>query len=231
MIRVVLWDIDGTLLDFLQAERVSIRKCFEIFRLGNFSDAMLREYSDINTRYWQMLERNEMSKPEILVGRFREFFSNHGIDPSLAERFNAEYQVRLGDGACFYPGAEETVRALKGRVPQFAVTNGTKIAQDRKLASSGLDQLLDRVFISDVIGVEKPNAAFFDPVFAEIGDIPKNEIMIVGDSLTSDMRGGVNAGIVTCWFNREGKPRPENLRIDYEIDRIERVLDIVGVCE
>lgn len=227
MIRAVLWDVDGTLLNFLEAEKAAIRKCFEIFSLGECTDEMLRRYSAVNVRYWQMLENNEMTKPQILVGRFREFFSGQGIDPALAEPFNAEYQVRLGDTICFYPQAEETVRALKGRVLQCAVTNGTKIAQDRKLAASGLDRLLDKVFISDVLGVEKPNAAFFDRVFAEIGDLPKNEIMIVGDSLTSDIRGGVNAGIVTCWFNPEHKANTAGLRVDHEIDRIDRVPELI----
>ena len=107
------------------------------------------------------------------------------------------------------------------------MTNGTRVAQNRKLAASGLDRLLDRVFISDVLGVEKPNPGFFERVFAEIGDYAKNEILIVGDSLTSDMRGGVNAGIRTCWFNPTHKANAKNLPVDYEIDRIERVLEIV----
>lgn len=230
MIKVVLWDVDGTLLNFLASEKAAIRSCFRILGMGECTDEMIATYSAINVRYWQKLERNEMTKPQILVERFREFFRGQGLDESLAEPFNAEYQVRLGDTICFYDGAPETVRALKGNVLQCAVTNGTKIAQDRKLAASGLDKLFDAVFISDVLGVEKPNAAFFDAVFARIGDYRKDEVMIVGDSLTSDMRGGTNAGIVTCWFNPEHAPLTGAARVDYEIDRLDRVPEILRNC-
>ena len=148
-IRAVLWDVDGTLLDFLAAERAAIKTCFSLFGLGECTDEMIAQYSAINVRWWQALERGEYTKPEILVGRFTEFFAARGIDPAVAPAFNAEYQVRLGDTIVFCPHALETVQALRGRVAQCAVTNGTKIAQDKKLARSGLDRLLDRIFISE----------------------------------------------------------------------------------
>lgn len=228
MIKVVLWDIDNTLLDFIAAERAAIRKCFSIFDMGECTDEMLAAYSAVNVRWWERLERGERTKPEILLGRFREFFSMYGRDPALAEAFNAEYQVRLGDTVVFFPGAKETVEALKGRTLQCGVTNGTRIAQERKLANSGLDRLLDKVFISEDVGYEKPDRRYFDAVFAAIGDYAREEIMIVGDSLTSDMPGGVNAGIVTCWFNPRGKTNGTELRIDYEIRAIPEVLEILG---
>lgn len=105
---------------------------------------MIAQYSAINVRWWQALERGEYTKPEILVGRFAEFFTARGIDTAVAPAFNAEYQLRLGDTIKFCPHALETVQALRGIAAQCAVTNGTKIAQDKKLERSGLDKLLDR---------------------------------------------------------------------------------------
>ena len=227
MIKVILWDIDGTLLDFLAAERAAIRRCFEIFGLGTCTDAMLEDYSAINVKHWQMLERNERTKPEILVGRFQEFFSKYGLDTSVVSAFNDEYQIRLGDTIVFRPGAMETLQALRGRVVQCAVTNGTRIAQERKLELSGLNQILDYIFISEDVGVEKPNLAFFDRVFAEIGTYAPHEVLIVGDSLTSDIRGGNNAGILTCWFNPEGKENGLGVHVDHEITRIDQVLGLL----
>lgn len=227
-IKVVLWDIDGTLLDFHVAEKYAIRACFDKFRLGECTDEMLRDYAEINAGYWKRLERGELSKPQVLVGRFEEFFGKAGIDITVAPAFNEEYQVRLGDTICFCTNALETVKALQGQVLQYAVTNGTKTAQERKLAGSGLDKLLEGVFISDIIGIEKPMMGFFDRVFQEIGAYERDEIMIVGDSLTSDMQGGNNAGIVTCWYNPGGTKGHEGLRIDYEIQDIKEVLEIIG---
>lgn len=228
MIKAILWDVDGTLLDFPAAEKAAIEKCFEVFSLGNCTDEMLADYSIINSRYWKMLENGEMTKPEILVGRFREFFGKYSLDVSCAEAFNEEYQMRLGDTVVFYETALQTVNALKGKVLQCAVTNGTKVAQDRKLKNSGLDKLFDYIFISDVLGVEKPNKAFFDKVFDVIGKFSPNEVMIVGDSVTSDIRGGKNAGIITCLFDPSGTKSTGEIKPDYTVNRISDVLDVLA---
>ena len=114
-IKVVLWDIDGTLLNFKAAEKVAIRKCFEVCELGECTDEMIARYSEINHKYWKYLELGQMSKPDILVGRFREFFEKEGLDVSKAEAFNAEYQVRLGDTICFEEHGLDVVLALGKR--------------------------------------------------------------------------------------------------------------------
>lgn len=226
-IKVILWDIDGTLLSFKKAEREAIRCCFSKFSMGECSDEMIERYSKINEGYWRKLERGEITKREVLLGRFQEFFALYGLDECLAEQFNEQYQVQLGNHIFFNEGALETVQQLKGRFPQYAATNGTKTAQTRKLEKSGLATLLDGVFISEDVGAEKPMPGFFQTVFEKIGDYKKEEILIVGDSLTSDMQGGVNAGIKTCWYNPEGAENTSGLKIDYEIKRLDEVLTIV----
>lgn len=227
--KAVLWDIDGTLLDFLAAEKAAIKTLFARFSLGACTDEMIGVYSAINVRWWEKLERGEADKPAILVGRFREFFTRYGIDPSVAEAFNTAYQTALGDTIVFMPGAKETVSALRGRVLQCAVTNGTKVAQTKKLAASGLGELFDHVFISEDIGFEKPDVRYFERVFSEIAPVRPEETLIVGDSLTSDMRGGVNAGIATCLFDPSGKKDAGSLRIDHRITSVDGVLGILGL--
>ena len=103
------------------------------------------------------------------------------------------------------------------------VSNGTIKAQTKKLDRSGLDVLMDGVFLSEQLGVEKPNVGFFDQVFAKIGPVDRSEVMIVGDSLTGDIRGGNNAGILTCWYNPEGTAAKEAVRIDHEIRDLHEV--------
>lgn len=228
MIRIVLWDIDGTLLDFPAAERGAIRKCFELFQLGTCTDAMLQDYSAINEVYWKRLERGEMAKKDILVHRFIDFFTKYSLDTAVAPAFNAEYQVRLGDFAYLYEGAKDTILTLKAHgIRQVAVTNGTKVAQVKKLRTTGLDALLDEVCISEDIGAEKPNPAFFAEMFRRIGTDNTEEMLIVGDSLTSDIQGGINVGIKTCWFHDREAVNTTSLRPDYEIRRLADVLPIV----
>lgn len=169
-----------------------------------------------------------MTKPQILEGRFREFFGRYGLNTDCVPDFNRQYQICLGDTVCFNPGGKETVEALVSHVKQYAVTNGTQLAQKRKLANSGLDQLFDGVFISDEMGVEKPNVGFFQRIWQQIGTYPGDEVLIVGDSLTSDMQGGVNARILTCWFDPEDNTPPDSLQIDY---RIQQLSEVLKICE
>lgn len=227
MIKVILWDIDATLLDFEKAQEYAIRKCFDKFAMGECSNEMLERYSVINRSYWERLEREELTKPEVLLGRFVDFFGKEGLDVTKAADFNQEYQVRLGDKAFYSAHGCETVKALQGKVKQYAVTNGTFIAQERKLKNSGLDVLLDGAFISDQMGVEKPSIEFFQKVFETIGAYDKSEIMIVGDSLTSDILGGNRAGIICCWYNPLEKENGLQVKIDYEIVDLQDVRRLV----
>ena len=227
MIKVILWDVDATLLDFLAAEKAAIRFCFEKHGLGMCTDEMLARYTVINKRYWEMLERGEMSKAEILVNRFKEFFESEGIETDCEESFNADYQVALGDTICFRDNGYELVKKLQGSYRQFVVTNGTFVAQERKLRKSGIRELVEEAFISDLIRFEKPSIEFFDHVFEKIGEYDKNEVLIIGDSLTSDMQGGNNAGIVCCWYNPNHLENTKNVKIDYEIDDLWQLEEIL----
>lgn len=225
---VILWDVDGTLLDFTAAEKAAICGLFLEFGLGSCTEEMLKRYSAINRKYWNRLERGEMTKPQILVGRFAEFFSGEGMDPSLGERFNEAYQVRLGDTIVFRDHSKELVASLRGKLKQYVVSNGTVIAQTKKLRRSGLDALMDGIFLSEQIGYEKPAKEFFDCVFRALGEVDKDRVLIVGDSLTSDILGGTYAGIKTCWYNPNGEVRDTAARVDFEIQDLNEVLGILG---
>ena len=227
MYKYLLWDIDGTVLNFLASEAYAIRTLFQKYSLGKCSDEMLKRYSEINVKYWQMLEKNQLTKAEILIGRFQEFFASIGVDTALAEAFNEDYQVTLGDYVAFMDGAKEVLLSQKGKYTLAAVTNGTQIAQERKLHLSGLDEVFDFIFISEVIGVEKPNKAFFDYVFQKLGITNKREVLLIGDSLTSDMKGGFVAGIDTCWYNPAHKPNTLNIPVTYEIGNLDKIEKIV----
>lgn len=227
MITTLLWDMDETLLNFAAAERAALNALFQEFGFGECSDAMLQRYSKINRSYWERLERKELTKPEILVGRFRDFFEAEGLDSTVAAEFNEKYQLSLGDTIVFRDDSYNIVKSLRGKVKQYVVSNGTIAAQTKKLRLSGFGELMDGVFLSEDLGVEKPDILFFEKVFEEIHPEDKSQVMIVGDSLTSDIQGGNNAGIMTCWYNPEQKPYQGDLRIDHEIRDLHEVYDLI----
>ena len=246
MIRVILWDIDNTILSFDAAEKAALNKEFEEFELGEFNDEMLQRYVSINRKYWQALERGEITKPEVLVGRFEEFFKLYNLPVEKASAFNERYQDLLGDTICFHDDAYNIVKDFKGKVLQCAASNGTKVAQVKKLKNSGLDQLFELIFISEDVGAEKPSIDFFDKVLTDAstwlreneatclesngvyrGELKPSEVIIVGDSLTSDILGGNNAGIKTCWYNPKKLVNDMNVKVDYEIQDLHEVMRLI----
>lgn len=228
--KYLLWDIDGTVLNFVAAEEAAIKSLFLKHGFGECSDEMLGKYSEINLRYWQALERNEMTKAEILVGRFEEFFGLYGLDTSKASAFNADYQLALGDTIVFCDNAMELLKGLKdsGAYVLAAITNGTKVAQEKKLLRSGLNQIFEAVFISEEVGVEKPNVEFFDLVEKELHINKKEEVLVIGDSLTSDILGGINMGVDTCWYNPSCKEANKKIPATYEIRDLHEIAEILA---
>lgn len=245
MIRAIFWDLDNTLLDFDVAEKAALTKDFKDFGLGEFTDDMLSEYMVINRRRWQALERGEMEKQEVLEGRFREFFGLKGFDTSIAAAFNDRYQELLGETICFRDDSYELVKSLKGKYLQCMASNGTKKAQTGKLLNSGFDKLFDLSFISEEIGVEKPAIGFFDVALSDVdkwltenetsilgrdeylGPVKTSEILMVGDSLTSDMRGANNAGLISCWYNPKGITNDLGVSIDHEIKDLHEISELL----
>lgn len=218
--QAILWDVDGTLLDFEKSERHGILSCMEEFGIEGCDDAMLRRYAEINRACWEALERGEMTKPEVLVGRFHRFFAQEGITCSDVKAFNDSYQRKLGE--IFFENEDSVAlcKKLHGKIRQCVITNGTVEAQREKLKGSGLGQYMDGIFISDEIGVEKPNIGFFRPVLELLKGIEPNRILVVGDSLTSDMRGGNNIGAKCCWYNPKKKKNTTEVHIDYDISKL-----------
>ena len=227
MIKTLLWDVDGTLLDFDAAERVAIKTLFATFGLGECTDAMIVRYHEINIGFWQRLETNELTRSQVLVGRFEQFFKEYGISTDVAPAFNEKYQLTLGDTIVYHDDSLNIVKALRGKVKQYVVSNGTIAAQTKKLDRSKLGEQMDGIFLSEELGVDKPDIAFFNKVLSKIHADDLSTIMIVGDSLTSDIQGGMNAGIKTCWYNPEGKPLPAPYHVDYIISDLHELIDLI----
>ena len=225
--KYLLWDIDGTILNFEKAEKRAIRTLFEKFNLGECTDEMLSHYIEINKKYWKLLECGKMKKERILVERFEEFFEKEGIRTDVASEFNKAYQLALGDTVVFNDDALDIIKAQKKNYQIIIVTNGTAIAQKKKLERSGLDKIADNIFISEEVGYEKPSIHFFERVKAKAGIDDVSQAVIIGDSLTSDIQGGVNAGIDTCWYNPKEDVNDTNLKPTYIIKNLHELCEIV----
>lgn len=222
MIKVILWDIDGTLLDFKKSESYAIKKCFKELEIcEDTTGEMVARYSAINHRMWNELAEGKWTKPQVLNGRFEEFFKTEGINYTDYEKLNSLYQVYLGEYFFFFEDGKETLLKLKEKYKQYAVTNGTAVAQHKKLALSGMDKIFDGVFISDEIGVDKPHKEFFDKAFEKIGKVDRREAVIIGDSIPNDMQGGNNAGIYTVLFDpNKNAVIPKTVMVDKIVNRL-----------
>lgn len=225
----VLWDLDGTLLDFAYSQRYAITGCFR--SIGReITEEQIKRYSQINDDYWKRLELGEVTKEQLLNGRFADLFAEYGIQGVDLEAFRREYQEALGSVFSYIDDSLNICRALRGRVRQYVITNGVTSTQRNKLNLSGLAELMDGLFISEQIGTPKPGKDFFDYCLARIEEKEKSAILIVGDSLSSDIKGGVLAGIPTCWYRPEGTENPTPYRPDYEISDLHMLYEILEVC-
>lgn len=224
----LLWDVDGTLLDFDYSMRHSLRSCFD--SIGRpLTGEMIDGYRRINDGYWKRLERGEVTKQELLSGRFRDFFAEYGLTGIDVEAFRRNFQAGLGNTYAFQEDALTIVKALQGHYRQYVVTNGVTAVQESKLKLSGLAEVMDGIFISETIGAAKPSPVFFDYCLGQLEEKDKGRILMIGDSLTSDILGGIQAGIRTCWYNPGEKEPPQEYRADYEISVLQQIYEVLGI--
>lgn len=223
----IFWDLDQTLLNFDLSMAYALRAVFEKYGLV-ISDEITSRYDAINRSYWNRLEAGELSKDEVTVGRFRTLFEELGILHVTPEAMNESYQKELGSVYFYMEGAKELVTLLRERgYRQYIMTNGVNATQENKMRRSGLDRIVDGVFVSELMGYPKPKKEFFDACFEKLPGVRREECIMVGDSLTSDMRGAENAGIASCWFNPEKRIKDVEVRTDYEIRRLRELLPIL----
>lgn len=225
--EVILWDVDQTLLDFKKSESYAVKSCFEQFGRSVDEDAVSL-YSAINEGFWKKIEKGEIAKKEALIQRFETFFDAIHVTGIDAAAFQQAYGEALGSVYFYLDDSYELVKSLRGKYRQYLVTNGVSYTQRKKLALSGFDKLVEGIFVSEEIGVPKPQKEYFDNCFAMIPDFHKERTIIVGDSLTSDMRGANNAGISACWYNPKGTQNNLEVMIDYEIKNLNELREILN---
>lgn len=231
MMEFLFLDLDDTILDFHRAERIALSKTLACFGVEP-EEAVLERYHTINRQHWEALERGELTREEVLEGRFRVLFEQLGR-PVEARAVTRAYEKNLGQGHYFLPGAQEAVEHLSKKYRLFLASNGTASVQHSRLTSAGLYPYFEQVFISQEMGCNKPSREYFERCFAKIPGFDPQRAMMVGDSLTSDILGGIRAGIKTCWVNPNHTPPREDIPADFEIEalsQLEALLEGMGDC-
>ena len=221
----LLFDADNTLFDFDQAERNAHLLLCRAHGLA-FSEEGYQLYHKCNADLWRDFDRGLCTKEYLLVERFRRYLAITGerADP---EALNRDHLRALGEGAMLLPGAEELCRVLSRDHRLYLLTNAVASVQKTRFANSAIAPYFQGAFISEEVGVGKPDPAYFEYVFRAVPGLARDNALVIGDSLTSDIQGANNAGLPCCWFNPKGQPRPQGLRIDYEIRALEELYAIV----
>lgn len=218
MIDTVLFDLDNTILDFNKAERIALTRTLEQLGIPATEEVCAR-YSVLNLAQWKLLEKGEITRSEVKLRRYRLLFEELGADASPKEAA-AVYEEFLGQGHYFMEGAEELLEALHGKYRLYLVTNGTASVQRGRIRSADLARYFEEIFISEDIGYNKPSVEYFNCCFERIPGFSKERTVIVGDSLTSDIQGGINAGIRTVWFCFDQGAGDESIQADVEIHKL-----------
>jgi YjjG family noncanonical pyrimidine nucleotidase len=222
--RWLLLDADGTLFDYDQAETKALELTFD--QAGHeLRERYIEVYREINGQLWLDFEQGEVAQDHLKVYRFEQLFEAMGVALD-AGAFSERYLENLGQFADLIDGAEELLQSLYGRIGMVLITNGLSAVQRSRLAKSALERYFAEVVISEEVESSKPDGRIFEVAFEKMGNPEKEDVLIVGDSLTSDMRGGIDYGIDTCWFNPQGRAR-DGVAVRYEIRSLHELEKIV----
>ena len=220
-----LFDADDTLFHFDRAEEYAFKRVLQDAGLS-YSDEMLRLYRSINKALWEKFERAEITKDDLQYRRFRELFLKLHLDLD-PEQMNNAYVLALGAGSYLIDGAEEICNLLTEAGKRiYIVTNGVAVTQKMRIRNSAINQYISGLFVSEDAGFQKPQKEYFDYVFSRIPHPDLTKTIIIGDSLLSDISGGIQAGIDTCWFNKDNSPNTSAIQPTYEIKYLRELAEI-----
>lgn len=222
---IVLLDADETVFDFKKAEAYSFKQMLESFSI-EYTNERLKLYSSINLSMWKALERGEVTRERLKTLRFEQFFNQIGVSGMDYDLVNDMYLTNLSNSTFLIEGAAKFVNELHKYCKIYLATNGLIKAQTGRFNQSEIRDYVDGIFISEQIGYAKPDKKYFEYIFDKIGAADKSRVIMVGDSLTSDMQGGRNAGITTCLYSRSGEYVNSPL-CDYQIAKYDQFFDIL----
>lgn len=222
----LLFDVDNTLLDFDSAAKIAFHKTLEIFKIPA-RPQIYSIYKKVNHLVWTAYENKEISSEALRPKRFELFLKEINLPGQPAE-MNETYLSLLIESSTLWRGAKDVLNQLSSQYQMAVITNGLKEVQRPRLALTQIDHFFQTIIVSDEIGVAKPQAGFFDYAFQQIKSSSKNKVLVIGDSLNSDIKGGINYGLDTCWFNPMGKDNTSGLQPTYEIRTLRELMEVLS---
>lgn len=221
----ILFDLDGTLFSYDASEAKALQHTFNDFNLP-FENDVIPIYRDLNAKLWQQFEQSTISQKVIKVLRFKQLGDALNLEFD-ADEFSHKYLKYLSEGTDLIDGARQIVEFLADKVDLVLITNGLTIVQRPRVKNSGLEKYFREVIISEEVGFAKPDTKIFDITFKRLDYPAKSEVLIVGDSLSSDMAGGINYGIDTCWYNPDSLPEEDSCKCTYVINCLSYIKQII----
>lgn len=225
MIRTILMDVDNTLLDFNKCASASMAEGFRDFGL-EYRPEMFPIFLDINDRLWREIEQDQLTRDGLHRIRWPWIFDKLGIEAD-GIAFERRFCELLFDSHEPVEGAMELLRYLSGKYDVYVASNSSYAQQFNRLTLAGMMPFLKGLFVSHELGAPKPSQAFFDICMERLGNPPKEEVMLIGDSLTADMQGGVDYGLPTCWYNHNHQPRNIGLPVDHIVEHLWEIQNIL----
>lgn len=224
--EVLVFDADETLFDFRKGENFAFLKCVDDFNLSEDKEACIKLYKEINTLIWKEFEKGLITSKDLKIERFRRLLKALNIERD-AEEISNTYMKYLGMSTFLFDGVEELIKSLSKKYRLVIVTNGLKEVQTNRISKSTIGKYFEAVIISDGIGIAKPDARIFEYALDNIKYRDKSKVLMIGDSLSSDIKGGINAGIDTCLYNPDRKVNDTNIKPTYEIHKLEDLKNIL----
>ena len=221
----LLFDVDGTLLDFHAAEKQALINTFQKYQIP-LTSQLKEAYEKINTSLWKQFEDGIIDKKTVVYTRFVQLFQEFKIHAD-GIAFEDDYQKSLGLGHNLLPYAKEVIQTLSKDYQLYIVTNGVSQTQYSRMKESGLDVYFQDIFVSEDTGYQKPMKEYFNYCFQRIKNLDIDKTLIIGDSLSSDIQGGINVGIDTCWYNPKYLENTKQLPITYTISDLRELYTIL----
>ena len=225
--EILLFDIDNTLLDFDCNEFESFKNTM-LDKVIEYTLELYNNYKEINHEMWKAVEREELTINDVINTRFSRLMNlyNKTVD---GQDFEKTYRSYLNKGIQKMPYVDETLAELNKKYKLYIITNGVAKTQTHRMKNSGLDKYFEKSFISEEIGSNKPSKLFFNFVKTNIDNFDSSKALVIGDSLTSDIKGGNDAKIDTCWICKEGTINNSDIKPKYIIHSLKDLFNILEI--